>query len=69
LTINRFTNTDPIRVNGVEFQTTQNTDFLDGFWGNFGGTFNYSDFECAAKILSYLNPWKLTPPFGGVFYR
>lgn len=42
LTINRFTNTDPIRVNGVEFQTTQNTDFLDGFWGNFGGTFNYS---------------------------
>lgn len=42
LNITRFRNTDPIRVNGVEFQATQNTDFLDGFWGNFGGTFNYS---------------------------
>jgi TonB-dependent receptor len=42
LSINRFRNSDPIRVNGVEFQVTQNTDFLDGFWGNFGGTFNYS---------------------------
>ena len=42
LNITRYRNTDPIRVNGVEFQATQNTDFLDGFWGNFGGTFNYS---------------------------
>ena len=42
LNITRYRNTDPIRVNGLEFQATQNTDFLDGFWGNFGGTFNYS---------------------------
>jgi TonB-dependent receptor len=42
LNVTRFVNTDPIRVNGIEFQATQNTDFLDGFWGNFGGTFNYS---------------------------
>ncbi|NNC37395.1 MAG: TonB-dependent receptor [Hyphomonadaceae bacterium] len=42
LNLSQFTNTDPIRVNGIEFQVTQNTDFLDGFWGNFGGTFNYT---------------------------
>ena len=42
LNITRFRNTDAIRVNGLEFQATQNTDFLEGFWGNFGGTFNYS---------------------------
>jgi len=42
LNLSQFTNTDPIRVNGIEFQATQNTDFLDGFWGNFGGTFNYT---------------------------
>lgn len=42
LNITRYRNSDPIRVNGIEFQATQNTDFLDGFWGNFGGTFNYS---------------------------
>lgn len=42
LNVSRFVNTDPIRVNGIEFQVTQNTDFLDGFWGNFGGTFNYT---------------------------
>ena len=42
LILSQFTNTDPIRVNGIEFQATQNTDFLDGFWGNFGGTFNYT---------------------------
>jgi len=42
LVLSQFTNTDPIRVNGIEFQMTQNTDFLDGFWGNFGGTFNYT---------------------------
>ena len=42
LLLSQFTNTDPIRVNGIEFQVTQNTDFLDGFWGNFGGTFNYT---------------------------
>jgi len=42
LNLSQFTNTDPIRVNGIEFQVSQNTDFLDGFWGNFGGTFNYT---------------------------
>jgi TonB-dependent receptor len=42
LNVTRFINADPIRVNGIEFQATQNTDFLDGFWGNFGGTFNFS---------------------------
>ncbi len=42
LNITRFVNSDPIRVDGLEFQVTQNTDFLDGFWGNFGGTFNYT---------------------------
>lgn len=42
LNLSQVVNTDPIRVNGVEFQVTQNTDFLDGFWGNFGGTFNYT---------------------------
>jgi TonB-dependent receptor len=42
LNVTRFINQDPIRVNGLEFQATQNTDFLDGFWGNFGGTFNYT---------------------------
>lgn len=42
LNLRQVFNTDPIRVNGIEFQITQNTDFLDGFWGNFGGTFNYT---------------------------
>ena len=42
LLLSQIVNTDPIRVNGIEFQVTQNTDFLDGFWGNFGGTFNYT---------------------------
>ena len=42
LALSQFANTDPIRVNGIEFQVTQNTDFLDGFLGNFGGTFNYT---------------------------
>lgn len=42
LNVTRFINSDPIRVDGIEFQVTQNTDFLDGFWGNFGGTFNYT---------------------------
>lgn len=42
LNLSQFTNTDAIRVNGIEFQVTQNTDFLDGFWGNFGGTVNYT---------------------------
>jgi len=42
LNVRRFLNEEPIRVNGLEFQATQNTDFLDGFWGDFGGTFNYS---------------------------
>lgn len=42
LTLSQVINTDPIRVNGIEFQITQNTDFLDGFWGNFGGTFNFT---------------------------
>ena len=42
LNLSQFTNTDPIRVNGIEFQITQNSDFLEGFLGNFGGTFNYT---------------------------
>ena len=45
LNVSRFINAEPVRVNGLEFQATQNTDFLDGFWGNFGGTFNYSYVE------------------------
>jgi TonB-dependent receptor len=54
LNITRFRNTDPIRVNGLEFQTTQNTDFLDGFWGNFGGTFNYSFVDTGSEDGSNL---------------
>ena len=42
LNVRQVINTDPITVNGIEFQMTQNTDFLDGFWGNFGGTVNYT---------------------------
>jgi len=58
LNVSRFINAEPVRVNGLEFQATQNTDFLDGFWGNFGGTFNYSYVESGTdevRLPGYAN--------------
>ena len=38
----RFNTEDTFRVSGAEFGFTQNLDFLDGFWANFGITANYT---------------------------
>ena len=38
----RFNTRDTFRVSGAEFGFTQNFDFLDGFWANFGVTANYT---------------------------
>jgi len=48
-----------IEVDGIEFQMTQNLDFLDGFWANFGFTFNYTyiDFEnSTGEVLERVSP-------------
>ncbi len=38
----RFNTDDSFRVSGAEFGFTQNFDFLDGIWSNFGITANYT---------------------------
>ena len=38
----RFNTDDSFRVSGAEFGFTQNFDFLEGFWANFGVTANYT---------------------------
>ncbi len=38
----RFNTDDTFRISGAEFGFTQNLDFLDGFWSNFGMTANYT---------------------------
>ena len=38
----RFNTRDTFRVSGAEFGFTQNLDFLEGFWANFGVTANYT---------------------------